>query len=487
MEEIGIKQKAIKGFAWSAIDKIAVQGITFVFGIMLARILLPSDYGLIGMLSVFIAVSQLFVNSGFTNALIQKKDRTETDFATIFYFNLATAVFFYLVLFFSAPFIASFYNIPELSLITRVVSLSIIINSLSLVPQTRLVINMNFKVLAIRSLFSVLISGSIGLYLAYTGYGVWALVVQNLSSVVVRTLLLLVFEKWVPLWVFSKESFKKLFSYSVKLLTAGLVGTIYNNLYSIILGKIFSAKEVGFYTKGKQYPELISNTLASVLQGVTFPVLSSLQDNRDKLVSVYGRVLGMTTFVVFPVLTLFALLAEPFVRFFLTEKWMPVVPLIQWMCFAKVITPISSVNMNILNAIGRSDLFLKVDMSKLPLTIGVLIATVPFGLMAVVIGHFCVSFICFFINTYYPGKLFGFGAIRQIKEMRFVLLSTSLMAIFVFAVTYLNIGDLLKLVLGIPLGLTVYLTSSWLFKTPEFKEVQLIVQPKLVKLGLARK
>jgi O-antigen/teichoic acid export membrane protein len=466
-----LKSKAAKGMFWSALGTFSSQGISFVIGIILARILMPADYGLIGMLAIFFALSQLIVEGGFSNALIQKIDRTDTDFSTIFYFNFFISGLIYLILFFSAPFISDFYKTPELTPLTRVLSLNILVGSFTIVQQARLRILLDFKTIAKITVISVLISGILGVIMAYKGFGFWALVIQNLSATTIRTIFLFYFSRWYPKLEFSLLSLKNLFRFSSNLLIAGVVSVIVNNLYSILIGKLFNARDLGFYTKARQYPELMSNTITSILQGVTYPILTSLQNERERMVSVYGRLMRITVFFVMPFLTLFALLAEPFVRLLLTEKWLPVVPLIQWLCFARIITPISALNMNILNAIGRSDLFLKVDLSKLPVFLITIAATVPFGINVVVIGNFLTSFVSFFINTYYPGRLFGFGAFRQIREMLTVILATVLMSVAVFALTSIIPSDIFKLVGGGIAGIIFYLAAAYLLKIEELKEV----------------
>lgn len=476
-----LKSKAAKGMAWSAFGTFSSQGISFVIGIILARILMPSDYGLIGMLAIFFAVSQLIVESGFSNALIQKIDRTETDYSTIFYFNLVVSIFIYLLLYFTAPLIAQFYETPELTSLTRILSLNILIGALAIVQQARLKIELNFKTPALITLISVALSGTVGVVMAYYGFGVWALVVQNLSLTTFRTILLFFFNKWMPRLIFSIASLKQLFGFSSKILIAGLVSTIVNNLYSILIGKLFSPKDVGFYTRARQFPELISVTITNILQGVTYPILTTLQNDRTRMVFVYGRLMRITVFFVMPLLTLFALLAEPFIRLLLTEKWIAIVPLIQWLCFARMITPISALNMNILNAIGRSDLYLKVDLSKLPLALVMMAVTVPFGINVVVIGNFVVSVVSFFINAYYPGKIFGFGVIRQTKEMLTVIIATIVMSIFVFGINTFIPGDLLKLIAGSILGPAIYLLAAYLMKIEELEEVQGMVQKLMNK------
>lgn len=268
----------------------------------------------------------------------------------------------------------------------------------------------------------------------------------------------------------------QLFRFSSSLLMAGLVSTVFNNIYSLLIGKLFDVKDLGYYTRARQFPEFFSTSLTSVLQGVSFPILASLQDDREQLISVYGRLMRIIIFFVIPLLTLLAILAEPFIRFFLTDKWMPVVPLMQWLCVARMITPISALNMNILNAIGRSDLYFKVDISKVPLTIVALIITIPLGLKAVVIGHFITSLINYFINSYFPGKMFGFGAIRQIREMTQVVYATLVMSVCVIGLMMLIPTDLLKLIIGVPTGLAIYFFSAYLFRINEINEVLSIVQ-----------
>lgn len=471
MAESNLKNKAVRGIAWNAFEKVGVYSISFIIGVILARILMPADYGLIGMLTIFFAFSELFVRSGFSEALIQKKERTDVDYSTVFYFNVVVAIIFYLILFLSAPWIAKFYNAPKLVSLTRVLSLNIVINSLALVPQTRLTINLDFKSQAKISFISVILSGPAGIIAAYNGFGVWALVIQNILNYLIRAVLLFYFNNWKPLFVFNYSVFRQLFGFSSKLLGAGIIATIFNNIYTLIIGKVLSAKDLGYYTRARQYPELLSNTISNVLKGVTFPILSSLQEERERMVYVYGKIMRIVVFFVIPALTLLALISEPFIRLLLTEKWLPAVSLLQWLCFARIVTPISALNMNILNAIGRSDLFLRVDLSKIPIALTALIITVPMGLEAIVIGHFITTLINFFINTYYPGKLFGFGAVRQLREMAKVIIATIGMALVVYGVMTLLQKDIVKLLVSIPLAVIIYLSVCYFLKMSELQEV----------------
>jgi O-antigen/teichoic acid export membrane protein len=271
-------------------------------------------------------------------------------------------------------------------------------------------------------------------------------------------------------------SFRELFGFGSKLLLAGSVAIVINNMYSILIGKFFSPKEVGYYTRGYQYTDLVSSTVTSILQSVTFPVLSSVQEDRERMIRIYKQILRSTAFFVFPVMTLFALLSEPFVRFLLTEKWVPIVPLLQWLCFARLITPISSLNMNILNAMGRSDLFLKIDLSKVPMVLIALVVAVPYGINVVVIGNFITTFIAFFFNAYYPGKLLNFGAAKQIKEMKSIFFATVGMGILVYIIIQFLETDVLKLILGGIIGIISYCVIAFIMRFPEAKELMEIIK-----------
>ena len=477
MSEPTLKSRTIKGLLWSSIDKFAVLIIGFLIGLILARKLMPADYGLVGMLAIFIAVTQLLVESGFSSALIQKHTPTHDDYSTVFYFNLVVSIVFYLIMFFAAPLIAAFYKTPELTAITRVLMLLIFINALSLVQQTKLTIGLDFKTQAKVSVVSVVISGGLGVLAAYSGYGVWSLVIQILSAAIIKTVLLFYFSQWLPSWVFSIVSFKQLFRFSSNVLLAGLAASIVNNIYSIIIGKFFTAKELGYYTNGRQYPDYIAGPIANVFVGVTYPVLVSLKNDKQAMVQVYSRLMRLTVFFVMPILSLLALLAHPIVHLILTDKWMPMVPLMQWMCFARMLAPLCSLNMINLNVIGRSDLFLKVELFKLPFTVGALIITIPFGLQVVVIGHFVTMLLSFFITTYYSGKLFHYGAFKQLRDMLSVIIATVLMAVSVIACHYLLFdNDYIQLIVGGCVGVTIYVLAAFLMKIEELKDLKELMQ-----------
>ncbi len=481
MTKPSLKSRATHGMLWNVVEKLSVQMGQFIIGIVLARILMPEDYGLIGMLSIFIAISQTFIDSGMGSGLVQKKNRTDLDFSTVFVFNFAVSTFFYILLFFSAPLIARFYDMPQLTLLTRVLTINIVINSLAIVQRSRLTINIDFKTIAKVNVVSVILGGAFGIFFAFIGFGVWALVFQNLIRSTVTVIMLLYLSRWKPSFLFSKQSFKALFGFGSKLLVAGLISEIFRNIYNITIGKVYSAAELGFYTKAKSFAELTAGTITSVLHQVTYPILASLQDDRKKLISVFSRMIRMSAFVNFPAMTMLAVLADPFIRLLLTEKWLPAVPLLQWMCFARIFYPVSVINMNILNAMGRSDLFLKVDLSKLPVTIIALIVTIPLGVKAMVIGHVVTSSIAYVINAYMPGKLFGYGPLAQIRDMLPIFIATAITALSMFTAIFYIDNLILKLMIGVLTGSVVYFGSGYILRIQELKEVQILIMNLIFK------
>lgn len=476
MTKGSLKSVALKGMLWSAADKFAGYAGQFIIGIVLARLLMPEDFGLIGMLSIFIAISQSFIDSGMGSGLIQKINRSEADFSTVFVFNFTVSVFFYIILYFSAPFIAAFYNMPQLVLLTRVVSINIVLNSLAIVQRSKLTINIDFKTIAKVNLASVISGGIVGVCLAYIGFGYWSLVIQNLVGTIVSVVMLWLISKWKPSILFSKESFRELFGFGSKLLAASLYSQIFNNIYNITIGKYYAAAELGYYTRTKMFAELTAGTVTSVLQQVTFPLLSSLKEDRIKMGIIFGKVVRMSAFFIIPSMTMLALLADPFIRLVLTEKWLPVVSLLQWMCFARIFLPMSVVNMNILNAMGRSDLFLKVDLSKFPLAVLALVITIPLGVKAMVIGHVIVSFLAYLINSYLPGKYFGYGPISQLKDMLPVILNTLVMALAVYISIFFIEIMWLKLIIGGIVGCVFYFAGAFILKMEELTEVMLLIK-----------
>ncbi|MGN7811291.1 lipopolysaccharide biosynthesis protein [Flavobacterium sp. 22076] len=476
MYNTSIKSVAAKGIFWSAVDKFAVQIGQFIVGVMLARILMPEDFGLIGIIYIFIAISQTFIESGLGTGLIQRQSRSEIDFSTLFIFNLIVSSFFYLILFFLAPFISSFFNQPRLTDITRILSLILFLNAFAIVQRTKLTIAIDFKSIAKSNVIGMVIGGLCGVIAAINEFEVWALVIQLLTSSLVSSIYLWIVSNWRPSIAFSKKSFNSLFGYGSKLLIAGLYAQLLNNIYNICLGKFYSSTSLGYYTRAKSFADISAGTIVNVLQQSTFPILAAVQHNKEKLISIYSRMIRMSAFLIIPIMTLIALLAKPIVILLLTEKWSSLIPLLQWIVFSRVFLPMSSLNLNLLNAVGRSDLFLKVDLSKLPLTILAMVITIPLGVKSIVIGHVVTSAVFFVVNAYLPGKFYGYGAIKQLKEMMPFCFATIVMAVIVFVMTCFIDNLVLQLFFGVILGFIVYLLISWLMKLEELNEVLKILK-----------
>ena len=470
-----LKQQTAKGFLWSGIERFSIQGLRFILGLVLARLLLPADYGLIGMLTIFLAISQTFIDSGFTRALIQKKDRDETDYSTAFFFNIGVGIFFYLLLFIGAPYIAKFYDTPELTRLTRFIGINVFINSLAIVQRAKFTINVDFKTQSKASISAVLIGGFVGIAMAYKGYGVWSLVTQSLLRNGLQTIFLWILSKWKPQLVFSKASFRQLFSFGSKLLIASLLETIYRNIYLIIIGKLFSAQDLGYYTRAKQFQQFPSENITGIINRVTFPVLSSIQDEEEKLVNAYKKFIKLATFIIFPLMIGMAAVAEPMIRLVLTEKWIQTVPLLQLLCFAGMLYPVHAINLGIINVKGRSDIFLKLEIIKKIITTVIILVTFSFGIKAMVIGQIAISFLSLFINTYYSKRFVDYGLLAQLKDMFPTLLISLFMASIVFFLTNLMSSDALKLIVGISGGAVIYFLSARILNFSEIKELRSLI------------
>ena len=459
-----VRSQLLHGVAWNFVEKFLIRGVSFFIGIILARLLSPSDYGLIGMLAVFISISGVFIEGGLAKALIQRKDCQDIDFSTAFLTNVGMSLVIYLIMFISAPWIADFYDEPILIPLTRILSLNFIFGSFNIVQRAKLMSVVDFKSLAQINVISTIASGLVGIGMAYCGAGVWALVGKTLCSTIVLIVLFPIYSNWTPSIKFSKDSFRQLFGFGSKLMVTGIYSVILNNISTICIGRYYKSSQLGFYSRASQFSEMISSTTFDVLGNVTFPVLSHLQDDREKLIAVYRKSLFLTAQIIFPIMILCALLARPMVLILLTEKWLPCVVLMQWLFFARMFTPLSAININILNAIGRSDLFMKLDFSKAPLIIAVLAITIPISVEAITIGSFCTSFICFFINAYLPGKLFGYGAFRMIYDWRYIFLSLGVMVIVVLLFLHFVTNVWLQLLGGGIVGVVVYAAFCYIFK-----------------------
>ena len=476
MSTESLKQKTTKGLLWSSVERFSNQGVQFVFSIILARLLSPSDFGIIAMITIFFAIAQSFVDSGFSNALVRKTNRREEDLSTCFYFNIGVGIIAYIVLFLIAPLVANFYNQPILSPIIRITGLGVILNSLCVVQQALFTIKIDFKSQAKITLSATVISGIVGIILAYQGYGIWALVWQGVASSIVRMGLLWFMSKWRPTTGFSKSSFNYLFGYGSKLLVSGLLDTIYNNIYPIVIGKFYTPAQLGNYSRALSFAQLPSSNITSILQRVTFPVLSTIQDDMPRLQANYRRLLKLSAFIVFPLMTGLAAVAFPMIRIILTPKWEGCSLYLQIICFALMWYPVHAINLNLLQVKGRSDLFLRLEIIKKIVGVCIMCITIPLGITAMCIGMVVSSLISLFINTYYTGKLINIGYLKQMKDVLPILIVSLIMGIVVYITILFFTSDFTKLIIGIPLGMFIYIVGTYLLAHEELSELVKIIK-----------
>ena len=477
---MSLKQKTFKGVIWSAVERFSTQGVQFLFGILLARLLTPNDYGMIAMLTIFMAVSQTFIDSGFGNALIRKPDRNEADKATVFFFNIFTAAACYGIIFLAAPFIAQFYNMPQLATILRVLAINLIIQSFGSIQRLNLTIDLNFKMLAKVSFSGAIVGGTAGLISAYNGLVVWSLVVQQMATMATRVALFWILSRWRPKCFFNKKSFKDMFGFGSKLLASGLLNTLYDNIYDLIIGKAFAAATLGNYSRASHFANFPSSNITGVFQRVTFPVLSKIQNDPQKLRKGYLKFLNMATLVIFPLMIGLAALAKPFILLVLTDKWVDVILILQIICIAQMWYPVHAINLNILQVMGRSDLFLKLEIIKKIVGITVLCITLPHGIIVMCFGQWVNACFGLVINTYYSGKLLNAGLWPQLKMYIPTLLNSLVMGAICLGVTKLlpEKDYALQLILGFVAGVTYYAISNWIFNKETVKELQDLLKRK---------
>lgn len=466
-----LKHKTLKGTIWSSIERFSVQGIAFVVMIIMARILTPEDYGLVGMLTVFIAISQSLVDSGFSQALIRKQNRSEVDNSTVFYFNIAVGIALYLILFFCAPLIAKFYDEPILVPLTRIISLSIIINSFVVVQRALFIVEIDFKTQAKASVLAAIASGTVGITMAHTGWGVWAIVWYQIVNLLVNVSLLWFFSTWRPRWLYSWNSFRELFTFGSKLALSALLETLYSNIYLLVIGKLFKSSDLGYYTRAQQFASFPSSNLTGIFQRVTYPVFCTIQNDDDRLRGVYRRFLRLSAFVVFPLMIGLAAVAHPLILIFLKEQWIFAATLLSILCFSMMWYPIHAINLNLLVVKGRSDLFLRLEVIKKLIGIGVLCATIPFGLIPMTIGSIVISILCLVVNTHYTGQLIQMGFLRQMRDLFPSLLYSLSMGAIVWLATTIFTAPTLQLTVGCLTGVTYYLLVATVTRSADLREL----------------
>ncbi|KAF0200315.1 MAG: polysaccharide biosynthesis [Bacteroidetes bacterium] len=477
-----LKQKTIQGLLWSFIDNFAMQGITFIVGIVLARLLTPKEFGLIGMITIFIAISSSFINSGFGNALIRKQDCTEKDYSTVFYFNLLMGIIFFLILFFSAPAISRFFNEPQLIHLIQVLGIVLIIDALTIIQRIILTKRIDFKLQTKISIIASIFSGIIGLTMAFQGFGVWSLVAKQISQQAVNSILLWTWNRWKPLFIFSLDSFRQLFSFGYKLLLSGLLDTVYRNIYYLIIGKYFSARELGFYTRADQFQSLPSSNLMGIIGRVSFPVLSSIQDDIPRLRDSYVKIIRSTMLITFVLMLGMAAIARPMVLTLIGEKWEPSIIYLQMLCFVGMFYPLHALNLNMLQVQGRSDLFLRLEIIKKALAVPIIIIGIFLGIKAMILGMMVLTLIAFYLNSYWSGRLLGYSFTAQIKD----ILPSFTLAVAISSIVYIEgllifLPPLQLLFIQLISGILLTFGICEVVKFKDYHYIKSIVNDKLFK------
>lgn len=480
---MSLKQKTIHGLTWSFIDSFTSSGFSFIVGIILARILSPREFGLIGMITIFIAVSQSFIDSGFSNALIRKKDCKQEDFSTVFYFNIFISLIFTGILIIAAPKISDFFKEPELNLLVQVLSIGLIINAFGIIQRTIFIKNIDFKKQTKISIIASLGSGIIALTMAYSGFGVWSLVALTLSKYFLNSLFFWIWSSWKPEFVFSKKSFRELFCFGSKILVSGLIDTIYRNVYYLVIGKFFNAQELGYYTRADQFQTLPSSNLNDVITRVSFPVLSSIQDEPERLMNNYKKLIRSTMFITFVLMLGMAAVAKSMILVLIGEKWLPSVIYLQLLCLVGMFYPLHALNLNMLQIKGRSDLFLRLEIIKKILAIPIIAIGIFCGIIPMIVGMIINTIIAYYLNSYWSGKLIGYSFLEQIKDILPGFFIASIMAFIIFIISlFITTRPLILLLIQIGIGVTSLIILCELIKFKDYIYIKQLIIDKLTSL-----
>lgn len=458
------KEPVITGFMWRFLERCGAQGVTFVVSVILARLLDPTVYGTVALVSVFTAILQTFIDSGLGTALVQKKDADDLDFSSVFYFNFIICIALYIVVFFLAVPIARFYQKNELVPLVRVLGLTLIISGVKSIQQAFVSRHMIFKRFFFATLAGTIIAAVVGVAMAYNGYGVWALVAQNLTNNCIDTAILWVTVKWRPKKCFSFNRLARLWSFGWKILMASLIDRVYKELRSLIIGKKYSSADLAFYNKGEQYPGLVVDNIDTSIDSVLLPSMASVQDNKGSVKEITRRSLQIGSYVLMPVLMGLAVCAKPIIVLMLTEKWLPCVPFLRVFCYIYALRPLNTASLNAIKAMGRSDLILKMDILKKVFGITILLLTMYISPFAMVIGLAVNHTIALVINAYPNKKLLNYRYSEQVRDMFPAAAAACIMGTIVYSVTFLNLSDILTLLIQVPAGVIVYLLLSYLFK-----------------------
>ena len=475
----GLKSRTLSALFWSFFERVGQQGIQFVISIILARLLMPEEFGLIAMLAIFMAVAQSFLDSGFGSALIQKQDVTHIDECSIFYFNIFVGFVASGLLCMAAPWIAGFYNQPLLVPLTCALSLNLIINAVGLVQTTLLTKHIDFKTQLKVSVIATVLSGTIGVTMAFNGFGVWSLVAQSLSSNFFRTALLWVFNTWRPSLVFSFTALREMFAFGSHLLASGLLNTVFQNIYLMVIGKLFSPIALGFYSRAKGLQQLPVGNISGIVSRVTFTVFSSVQDDKPRLKRGVRKALTMLVMINFPMMVGLAIVAKPLVLVLLTEKWAPCIPYLQLLCVVGMLYPVHVINLNVLIAQGRSDLLFRIEILKKTMVLIAIAVTYRWGIPAMIYGQIVISCLGYFLNAYYTGKMLDYPITEQIQDLMPSLMVASIMGGGVYALKYASIDNQSALLLVQTMtGIVIYTGTCYIFRISSFMDAIEMVKSK---------
>ena len=468
-----IKNRTVTGLFWSLGEQFGHHGISVLITLTLARFLTPNDYGLIGLTTVFFSIATTIVESGFRKALIRKKTLTNTDRSTVFYTNLVVSCIIYVMLFFFSPLIASFFKEPRLINLIRFIGIKIIIYAFQIVQISDLTRKMDFKTQVKITLPSGILSGLLAIILAWKGFGVWSLAIQMVLTGFLTTLLYWIHNRWLPTRGFNWETLKELFAFSSKLLVSSLLATIFDNLYTFVIGAFFSTRQLGFYSFAMKIKRISSEQITSALQRVTFPALSIIQDEKEKLKTGYRKIIQCSVYTIFPAMVILFIMAEMLIKILFGTKWLPAVPYIQILCIVGAMYPLNAINLNLLNVKGRSDLFLKLEIIKKVLIIAMMFVTIPFGIWHLLIGQAILSIAAYFLNSYYTASLIGYSIYKQIKDILPSLILALVMGIIIYFFNKLLHLPIILNILFLPvIAIFIYLVLSNLFKVEAFFHLQ---------------
>lgn len=470
------RKSVISNIIWRFLERCGAQGVTFLVSVVLARLLDPSLYGTVALVTVFIAILQVFVDSGMGNALIQKKDADDLDFSSVFYFNFSVCLLLYICMFFAAPFIAAFYNMPDLTPVVRVLSLTLIISGVKNIQQAYVSRNMLFKKFFFATLGGTIGAAVIGIWMAWKGYGVWALVAQNLFNAALDTIILWVTVKWRPKRAFSLERLKGLFSYGWKLLVSALLDTGYSNVRSLIIGKLYTSADLAFFNRGKQFPNLIVTNINTSIDSVLLPTMSKEQDNMERVRDMTRRAIKTSTFIMMPLMMGLAVCAEPLIRIVLTDKWLPAAFFLRVFCFTYAFYPIHTANLNAIKAMGRSDLFLKLEVIKKVVSIAALVSTMFISVEAMALALPVTSILGQIINSWPNRKLLDYSYRAQLLDMLPQIGLSAVMGAIIFLIQFLRLSDVATLLIQAPLGALIYIVGSKLLHIDSYEYVKGLIK-----------